>query len=325
MTTMMRMLRYWLLSALACVGTAGAFCPPSSTNAVTAPSGGVVVRPDETRCYMMNRENKLDDDDHTNGHYTAVAGGTDASSSSLVTDDQRRTLLGAIGAGAVGLFTATQGVLAKTATAAATTLAPVVPTPPTTSDLTWPLGKVAFSLLPLAGTSTRRATVEETVVPNQIWTHDQIQGVVNVNVPVRQTVVKLSKEAGGGLWVYNPVAPTPQLLSMMKNLEAQHGPVRHMVLGTVALEHKATFGAFARQFPKATVWIQPGEKRSCWAMPVCCCIPNTVCLSLSLSLSLLLVLLGTTLSHRHTSVSSMDNICVAYSCRPMVIPHWSSD
>jgi len=151
--------------------------------------------------------------------------------------------------------------LPATATAA---VQPVVPTPSFPKDLSWPLGKVAFSLLPLAGTATRRATVQEEVIPGKIWTHDQVQGVVNVNVPVRQTVVKLSPESGGGLWVYNPVAPTPQLLQMMKELESEHGPVRHVVLGSVALEHKATFGAFARQFPKATVWIQPGQ----WAFPL---------------------------------------------------------
>eukprot|EP00980_Cylindrotheca_fusiformis_P001464 scaffold345_cov134-Cylindrotheca_fusiformis.AAC.75 len=138
---------------------------------------------------------------------------------------------------------------------------PVVPSPPFTADVSWPLGKVAFSLLPLAGTSSRRATVEECVIPETIWTHDQIQGVVNVNVPVRQTVIRLK---GGGLWVHNPVAPTPQLLQMMKNLEAKYGPVRHIVLGTVALEHKATFGPFCNNFPRATVWIQPGQ----WAFPV---------------------------------------------------------
>ena len=129
----------------------------------------------------------------------------------------------------------------------------VVPTPAFTSDVNWPLGKVAFSLLPLAGTSTRRATVEETIVPNQIWTHDQLQGIVNVNVPVRQTVIKLKD---GGLWVHNPVAPTPQLMDFMKSLEQDHGPVKHIVLGSVALEHKATFGAFCRKYPKATVWVQ---------------------------------------------------------------------
>jgi len=109
------------------------------------------------------------------------------------------------------------------------------------------LGNIAFSLLPLAGTSTRRATVEECIIEDTIWTHDQIVGVVNVNVPIRQTVVKLSKEAGGGLLIYNPVAPTPQLLKMVKALETKYdAPVKHLVLGTVALEHKATFGAFLR-------------------------------------------------------------------------------
>ena len=135
------------------------------------------------------------------------------------------------------------------------------PTPPYDRDLYWPTGKVAFSLLPLAGTNSRRATVQEEVVKDTIWTHDQIQGVVNVNVPVRQTVIRLKS---GGLWVHNPVAPTPQLIKMMRKLEAQYGPVKHIVLGTVALEHKATFGAFASYFPYATVWIQPGQ----WSFPV---------------------------------------------------------
>lgn len=68
---------------------------------------------------------------------------------------------------------------------------PEIITPAYSKDLSWPLGKVAFSLLPLAATSTRRATVEECIIPDTIWTHDQIQGVVNVNVPVRQIVVKV--------------------------------------------------------------------------------------------------------------------------------------
>lgn len=129
--------------------------------------------------------------------------------------------------------------LAATAAATATsTSSAMIPTPEFTKDLSWPLGKVAFSLLPLAATSTRRATLQETIIEDTIWTHDQIQGVVNVNVPVRQTVVRLSKEAGGGLLVYNPIAPTPQVISMMKDLEMKYGPVRHIILGTVALEHK---------------------------------------------------------------------------------------
>jgi len=85
-----------------------------------------------------------------------------------------------------------------------------------------------------------------------------------VNVPVRQTTIKLSKDAGGGLFVHNPVAPTPQLIRMMKALEKEHGPIRHIVLGTVALEHKSTFGPFCQYFPKATVWLQPGQ----WSFPI---------------------------------------------------------
>ena len=69
---------------------------------------------------------------------------------------------------------------------------------------------------------------------------------------------QLSEEAGGGLWIHNPVAPTPQHIEMIRELEKKHGPVRHIVLGTVALEHKATFGPFAQYFPRATVWLQPG-------------------------------------------------------------------
>lgn len=64
--------------------------------------------------------------------------------------------------------------------------------------------------------------------------------------------------------MHNPVAPTPQLISCVRELEALHGPVRHVVLGTVALEHKATLGPFAQYFPRATVWVQPGQ----WSFPV---------------------------------------------------------
>jgi Domain of unknown function (DUF4336) len=148
----------------------------------------------------------------------------------------------------------------------------LIPTPATTSDVYWPLGKVAFSLLPLAGTYTRRKTVETVVVPDTIWTFDQIQGIVQVNVPVRQTVIKLTPSvssgnggAAGSLWVHNPVAPTPELIDMMHRLQRlQNATIQHIVLGTVALEHKATLGDFCRHFPAATVWIQPGQ----WSFPL---------------------------------------------------------
>jgi hypothetical protein len=60
--------------------------------------------------------------------------------------------------------------------------------------------------------------------------------------------LQLSPASGGGLWIHNPLAPTPELIQQIKDLEMQHGPVRHIVLGTVALEHKATLGPFAQYF-----------------------------------------------------------------------------
>ena len=177
-----------------------------------------------------------------------------------VNDSSRRILMQqTILATSTSLLVPNSPALATTTSAAETPF--VVPSPPSSRLTNWPLGKVAFSLLPLAGTSTRRATVQETIIPDTMWTHDQIQGIVNVNVPVRQTVIRLKD---GGLWVHNPVAPTPQLIDMMKELEEKYGPVKHIVLGSVALEHKATFGPFCQKFPKATVWVQPGQ----WAFPI---------------------------------------------------------
>lgn len=130
-------------------------------------------------------------------------------------------------------------------------------------DQSFPLGRIAFSLLPLAGVD-RRATTQQEIVRNQIWTLDQLQGVLAVNVPVRATIIKLSPAAGGGLLIHNPVAPTDECVQLVRQLEETHGPVRHIVLGTLGLEHKAFVGPFSRKFPAATVWVQPGQ----WSWPL---------------------------------------------------------
>lgn len=95
----------------------------------------------------------------------------------------------------------------------------------------------------------------------QVWTFDQLQGILYVIVPVRMTIVKLENTPGGGLLVYAPVAPTGECLSMVRALEAQHGPVRHIVLGTLGLEHKVFAGPFAQRFPESRVWYTPGQYR----------------------------------------------------------------
>ena len=53
------------------------------------------------------------------------------------------------------------------------------------------------------------------------------------------SIVKLST---GGLFILNPIAATRELLDMVHELEKQHGPVKHVVLSTVAIEHKTYCG-----------------------------------------------------------------------------------
>ena len=123
----------------------------------------------------------------------------------------------------------------------------------------WVLSNVAFSLLPIAP-GVRRKTLMTEVVKDTIWTLDQTQGIINVNVPVRSTIIKLKS---GGLFIYNPVAPTPECVSIVRALEQEHGCVRHIVLGTLGLEHKALAGPFSQYFKTAEVWLQPGQ----WSFP----------------------------------------------------------
>jgi len=116
-----------------------------------------------------------------------------------------------------------------------------------------------WGALPVGPYKTKRSAPVETLVRDQVYTVDQKFGILNVQVPVRTTIVALSNEAGGGLWVLNPIAATREFVDMVKGLERKHGPVRHVVLGTVAVEHKVYCGVFAQKFPESTVWLQPGQ------------------------------------------------------------------
>ena len=112
-----------------------------------------------------------------------------------------------------------------------------------------------WGILPV-GTYKTKKTVSETIVPDQIWTFDQKFGILDVQVPLRMTVLKLQD---GGLFVYNPIAATPECVQMVRDLESQYGPVKHIVVGSVALEHKVYAGVFAQKFKTAQVWLQPGQ------------------------------------------------------------------
>lgn len=124
-------------------------------------------------------------------------------------------------------------------------------------DLLWRY----WPLLPLYPYGKRR-TLRQEVLKNTIWTFDQVQGIFYVVVPIRMTVVRLE---GGGLLVYAPVAPTPECIRLMRELEAEHGAVKYIVLPTISgLEHKVFVGPFARKFPQAQVYIAPQQ----WSFPV---------------------------------------------------------
>lgn len=125
------------------------------------------------------------------------------------------------------------------------------------NKLQFNLGKFAFSLIPLSPESVgRRKTLLTEVVKGNMWTLEQIQGIINVNVPVRCTVIKLKD---GGLFVNNPVAPTGEMIDMMRALEKEHGQVKYITLSSLAVEHKGTAGAFSSYFPQASVYVQPGQ------------------------------------------------------------------
>ena len=115
--------------------------------------------------------------------------------------------------------------------------------------------------LPIYPYGKRRSLLTE-VMPNMVWTIDQVQGIFYVVVPIRMTVVKLE---AGGLLVYAPVAPTPECIGLMNALVAAHGEVKYIILPTISgLEHKVFVGPFARCFPSAQVFVAPHQ----WSFPL---------------------------------------------------------
>lgn len=103
----------------------------------------------------------------------------------------------------------------------------------------------------------RRLTKRYEVVPGELWTFEQKQGILYIHVPIRMTVYRMTTQRG--LFVYAPVAPTPECLRLLRELEEEHGEVLHIVLPTVAVEHKYFVGPFSQNFPKAQVWVCPGQ------------------------------------------------------------------
>lgn len=124
-------------------------------------------------------------------------------------------------------------------------------------DRAWPF----WPLVPIYPYGQRR-TLRRELVPNTVWSFEQVQGIFYVIVPVRMTVVRLEPT---GLLVYAPVAPTPECIRLMRDLEQRYGAVKYIILSTVTgIEHKVFVGPFARRFPQAQVYVTPQQ----WSYPL---------------------------------------------------------
>lgn len=146
-----------------------------------------------------------------------------------------------------GLTRRQVGELAVAASGTAITVAGTAEVDPTDYGL--------WGIVPV-GTYKRKKTVRETIVPGQLWTFDQKFGILNVQVPLRMTVIKLKS---GGLFVYNPIAATREMVRMVRELADEYGPVKYIAVGSVALEHKAYASVFAQKFRAAKIFLQPGQ------------------------------------------------------------------
>ena len=117
----------------------------------------------------------------------------------------------------------------------------------------WPL----FPLYPYGN----KKTILRELIPNQIWSLEQIQGLYYVAVPIRMTVIKIDD----GLMLINPLPPTKELVNELENLISIHGKVKTIVLPTASgLEHKIGLPALSRIFKDAKIWLCPGQ----WSFPI---------------------------------------------------------
>jgi len=117
----------------------------------------------------------------------------------------------------------------------------------------WPL----FPLYPYGS----KKTIINELIPEQIWSLEQIQGIYYVAVPVRMTVIKVNE----GLMIINPLPPTIELINLLNELIFKHGPIKAIVLPTASgLEHKIGLPPLARIFNKSEIWLCPGQ----WSFPI---------------------------------------------------------
>ncbi len=117
----------------------------------------------------------------------------------------------------------------------------------------WPL----FPLYPYG----KKKTILRELIPNQIWSLEQIQGLYYVAVPIRMTAIKVDN----GLMLINPLPPTRELINELEKLISIHGKVKTIILPSASgLEHKIGLPALSRIFKDADIWLCPGQ----WSFPI---------------------------------------------------------
>jgi len=117
----------------------------------------------------------------------------------------------------------------------------------------WPL----FPLYPYGS----KNTICKELIPNEIWSLEQIQGIYYVAVPIRMTVIKVND----GLILINPLPPTKELICQLDKLVKSYGQIKAIILPTASgLEHKIGLPALIRIFKDAEIWVCPGQ----WSFPI---------------------------------------------------------
>ena len=100
-----------------------------------------------------------------------------------------------------------------------------------------------------------KETERTELVPGLIWGLEQVIAFFTVSANIRMIVVRMEDKR---LWVCGPISPTRECLRLLDEL----GEVAHLVVPGTALEHKASLSEFSQLYPKATVWVSPGQKAS---------------------------------------------------------------
>jgi len=100
-----------------------------------------------------------------------------------------------------------------------------------------------------------KETQRSELIQGNIWGLEQVIAFFTVSANIRMTVVRMKDSK---LWVCGPISPTRECLRLLDEL----GEVGHLVVPGTSLEHKASLAEFSRIYPKASVWVAPGQNAS---------------------------------------------------------------